>query len=263
MHACGKETFRWPLYVHAGLWAMCCSTSRVTGYTPYFLLYSQHPFFAFDFADRTWETLGWHKVASTEDLLALRMQQILRCDKKLVFAMEEQKRMHQQAVDNFNSKHKKYLTSSDFILGTWVLLHKTWLDSQMGNKGMLRWTGPYIIHQKLHDTTYQLQELDGTVIRGSITANCLKVFYYCEEHQTVRTVNQSEYSLHITATSSTSVHTSTLIGTLNQSNLTTPPYPVSIKFSKAFFPSNLSLSLAPSLTVHNVDNLHITVISFQ
>ena len=31
--ACGKDTHRWPLYVHAGLWAMRCSTSRVTGYT--------------------------------------------------------------------------------------------------------------------------------------------------------------------------------------------------------------------------------------
>ena len=37
--ACGKDAHRWPLYLHAGLWAMRCSTSRVTGYPPYFLLY--------------------------------------------------------------------------------------------------------------------------------------------------------------------------------------------------------------------------------
>ena len=73
----------------------------------------------------------------------------------------------------------------------------------------------------------------------------------------VQMVNQSEYFVHVTANSSASVHMSMLIGTLNQSHLTTPPYPVSIKFSKAFFPSNLSLSLAPSLTVHNIDNSHI------
>ena len=257
MRACGKETYRWPLYVHAGLWAMRCSTSRVTGYTPYFLLYGQRPVFSFDFSDRTWETLDWHKVASTEDLLALRMQQILRRDKKLVFAMEEQKRTRQRAVDDFNSKHEKYLSSGDFILGTWVLLHETWLESQMGNKGALRWTGPYIIHRKVHDTTYQLRELDGTVIRGSVAANRLKVFYYREEHQTVRMVNRSKYSLHVAANSSTSVQASTLIGTLNQSGLTTPPYPVSVKFGNAFLPSNLSLSLAPSLTVHHIDSSHL------
>ena len=148
----------------AGLWAMHCSTSRVTGYPPYFPLYSQQPFFAFDFAGRTWETLNWHKVTSTEDLLAICMQQILHHNKKLVLAMEEQKHTRQQAVDDFNSKHEKYLTFSDFALGMWVLLHEMWLDSQMGNKGTLRWTGPYIVHHKVHDTTYQLQELDGTVI---------------------------------------------------------------------------------------------------
>lgn len=177
-HACGKDAQHWPLYLHAGLWAMRCSTSRVTGYPPYFLLYGQCPFFAFDFADRTWDTLDWHSVASTEDLLVLRMQQILRRDKKVVLALEQQKCVRQGAVDDFNHKHEHYLSSGSFIIGTWVLLHETWLDSQMGHKGALRWTGPYIVHHQMHNTTYQLRELDGTVMRGSIAASRLKVFYY-------------------------------------------------------------------------------------
>ena len=156
LRTCGKDTLCWPLYVHAGLWAMQCSTSQVTGYTPYFLLYGLHPLFAFDIADRTWDVLDWHTVASMEDLLTMCMQQILRRDKQLVLAMEQQKHACQQVVDNFNSKHKHQLSSGEFLLGTWVLLHETWLDSQMGNKGALRWTGPYIIHRKLQDTTYQL-----------------------------------------------------------------------------------------------------------
>ena len=75
------------------------------------------------------------------------MAQILRRDKRLVLAMEQQKRVCQQAVDDFNSKHERHLSSGEFLLGTWVLLHETWLDSQMGNKGALRWTGPYIVHR--------------------------------------------------------------------------------------------------------------------
>jgi hypothetical protein len=113
LRACGKDTHRWPLYLHAGLWAMRCSTSRVTGYTPYFLLYGLHPLFSFDIADRTWEALDWHTVASTEDLLAMCMQQILRRDKKLVLAMEQQKQVRQRAVDDFNSKHERHLSSGD------------------------------------------------------------------------------------------------------------------------------------------------------
>ena len=241
LRACGKDTSRWPLYVHAGLWAMRCSTSRVTGYPPYFLLYGRHPFFGFDFADRTWDTLDWHTVSSTEDLLALRMQQILRRDKKLVLALEQQKRVRQRAVDNFNRKHEHYLSSGSFIIGTWVLLHETWLDSQMGNKGALRWTGPYIVHRQLRDTTYQLRELDGTVMQGSVAANRLKVFYYREEHQTVRTVQPAEFSLHVAASSSSSLHASTVIGTLNQDLIFTPPFPVSVKVGIAHSPENPSL----------------------
>jgi len=258
LRACGKDTFRWPLYVHAGLWAMRCSTSRVTGYPPYFLLYGRHPFFAFDFADRTWEVLDWHTVASTEDLLALRMQQILRRDKKLVLAMEQQKKVRQWAVDDFNRKHAHYLSSGSFVVGTWVLLHETWLDSQMGNKGALRWTGPYIVHRQLRDTTYQLRELDGTVMRGSVAANRLKVFYYREEHQTVRTVQRAEFALHVTATSSSSAHASTVIGTLNQDMLVTPPYPVSVKNGEPYLPENRSLAYLPTIvpSAFTSSNLH-------
>jgi hypothetical protein len=117
----------------------------------------------------------------------------------LVLALEQQKRVRQRAVDNFNRKHEHYLSSGSFIIRTWVLLHETWLDAQMGNKGASRWTSPYIIHRQLQETTYQLRELDGTVMRGSVAANHLKVFYYREDHQTVRTVQPAEFSLHAAA----------------------------------------------------------------
>ena len=258
LRACGKDTSRWPLYVHAGLWAMRCSTSRVAGYPPYFLLYGRRPFFAFDFADKTWDTLDWHSVASTEDLLALRMQQILRRDKKLVIAMEQQKQVRQWAVDDFNCKHAHYLSSGSFVIGTWVLLHETWLDSQMGHKGALRWTGPYIVHRQLRDTTYQLRELDGTVMQGSVATNRLKVFYYREEHQTVRTVQHAEFALHVATTSSSSTHAATVIGTLNQDLLITPPYLFSVKFGDMSLADNRSLVYLSTVTpsAYTSSNLH-------
>ena len=257
-HACGKDTFRWPLYIHAGLWAMRCSTSRVMGYPPYFLLYGRHPFFGFDFADRTWDTLDWHTVSSTEELLALCMQQILQRDKKLVLALDQQKCVRQWAVDDFNRKHEHYLSSGSFIIGTWVLLHETWLDSQMGNKGALHWTGPYIVHCQLHDMTYQLRELDGTVMQGSVAANHLKVFYYHEDHQTVQTVLPAQFSLYATASSSTSLHASTVIGTLNQDLIVTPPFPVSVKVGFTFHPENPSLAFFSPVTpfAYTLHSLH-------
>ena len=70
-------------------------------------------------------------------------------------------------------------------------------------------------------------------------------------------VDQTEYVLHIAATSSESIHAPLFIGTLNQSTLTTPPYPISIKLGKASLPDNISLTYTPSFTVHCIDDLHL------
>ena len=127
-------------------------------------------------------------------------------------------------------------------------MHETWLDSQMGNKGALRWTGPYIVHRKLQDMTYQLRKLDGTVMCGSVAANRLKIFYYREEHQTIRTVNPTEYALHLATTSSSSSHASVIIGTLNQHLITTPTFPVSVKAGVPVLPDNRALVDIPSVS---------------
>jgi hypothetical protein len=83
-----------------------------------------------------------------------------------------------------NTEPHSRLVYSSSVLG--VLAHETWLDTQVGNKGALRWTGPFIIHEKVRDKTYKLRELDGTVKRELYFATRLKIFYYREHYQTVR-----------------------------------------------------------------------------
>lgn len=119
---------------------------------------------------------------------------------------------------------------------------------------------------QLRDTTYQLQELDGTVMRGSVAANHLKVFYYCEEHQTICSIQHTEFALHAASVSSTSVHASTVIGTLNQDLLKTPPYLVSIKLGHSALPDNRSLVYLPTVipsafTSHNLHSRFYSTIS--
>jgi hypothetical protein len=183
--ACGTDVSRWPLYLHACLLAMRCTTSRMTGFAPYYLLHGCSPLLAFDISDRTWDTLDWHIARTTADLITLRAQQIVRQDRKLVLALEQQKRLCQKAVNQFNLKWANMFSTGDFELGTWVLAHETWLDTQVGNKGALRWSGPFIIHEKAHEKVYRLRELDGTVKRELFFTDRLKIFYYREDHQTV------------------------------------------------------------------------------
>jgi len=103
-------------------------------------------------------------------------------------------------------------------------------------------------------------------MRGSVAANHLKIFYYREEHQMVRSVQHTEFALHATTVSSSSAHASTIIGTLNQDLIITPPYPVSVKIGEVFLPDNHSLIYLPTITPsaftsHNLHNRYHPSIS--
>ena len=70
LKACGRHARNWPLYLNAALLAIRTTASRSTGYTPYFMVYGKDCLFPFDLTDRTWYTLDWDKVVTTEDLIA-------------------------------------------------------------------------------------------------------------------------------------------------------------------------------------------------
>ncbi|KAF8233968.1 hypothetical protein L208DRAFT_1264267 [Tricholoma matsutake] len=139
-------------------------------------------------------------------------QQITRCDCHLVQGLAQQKALCKRAMDEFNEKHWAQLSTGKFKLGTWVLAHETWLDTQVGNKGTLRWTGPFIIHEKVQDKMYKLRELDGTVKCELYFATWLKVFYYRKHYQMVRSsfcgcleiqyphINWHEHRAHLVVT---------------------------------------------------------------
>jgi hypothetical protein len=80
-------------------------------------------------------------------------------------------------VDDFNNRYEKYFVTNDFDIGTWVLVHEMWLDNQKGHKLAPQWMGSFAIHRKLSETTYQIREINGTIKRGKVSKDCLKLFY--------------------------------------------------------------------------------------
>ena len=188
LKVCGSNSHRWPRHLHAALLAIRTTVSRATGFTPYFLLYGKHCLFPFDLTDRTWYRLAWDKVKTTEDLLAIRTQQIERREIVLGEATENVRASRQRAVDDFMRKHAKVIQLSQYEAGTWVLVHETWLDAQHGNKGALRWAGPYVVHERYPSGSYCLRELDGTVLKEHVAANRLRLFFYRNDYQTLLTI---------------------------------------------------------------------------
>lgn len=161
--------------------------TRATGFTPYFLLYGKHCLYPFDLTDRTWYRLAWDEVRTTGQLLAIHIQQIERRDAVLGEATDNLLRSRQRAVDDFMRRHSTRITSGDYAVGTWVLVHETWLDAQHGNKGALRWAGPYIVHERYPSGSYCIRELDGAVLKEHVAASRLRLFFYRLDHQTLCT----------------------------------------------------------------------------
>jgi len=70
------ETNQWPSKLGYALWADQITVKRNMGYSPYYLLYGQHPLLPFDVIDHTFHVLEWQAVANMAELLALRIQQL-------------------------------------------------------------------------------------------------------------------------------------------------------------------------------------------
>ena len=121
---------------------------RMTGSSPYYLLYGQQLLFPFDFMDRSWHTLDWVDVNSTKDLLAICAKQLSRQDEYIGKATAKTEEARLKAAEYFFQKNKAWMTSGDYENGTMVLVWNNALDFTFGNKGALRWSGPYIVVQR-------------------------------------------------------------------------------------------------------------------
>lgn len=114
-----------------------------------------------------------------------------------MLAHANQQKKWQHAVDDFNKHYEKILVGNDFAVGTWVLVHEMWLDTQRGNKGALRWSRPFIIHEwVIHDGLlkgYKIWELDGNIRMSLVPLDHVKIFYYRDKHQTIKMFSTEAY----------------------------------------------------------------------
>ena len=67
----------------------------------------------------------------------------------------------------------------------YVWLHKSQLNEIKGGKGEWTYASPYIIHKKLENDAFILQELSGAVCCGAVNIHLLRLFFYRPDHQTL------------------------------------------------------------------------------
>ena len=174
------NTSKWPDLIGSALWADRVTVKRTTGFSPYYLLYGQEPLHSFDITDRSWHALDWEKVKSTADLLGLRIKQLSRRDEYIGEASEKVRKERQKAADYFFERNKARMIENAYLPGMVVLVWNNSLEFQFGNKGALRWMGPYVVVQRRPTGSYVLAELDGAVMKKPVAAKRLKLYHYRE-----------------------------------------------------------------------------------
>ncbi|KAH7281034.1 hypothetical protein KP509_36G026700 [Ceratopteris richardii] len=136
---------------------MTCT--RTTGFMSADLMYCQKPSFPVHTEILTWTMLPWEDNLFTEDLLALRIQQLEQAYKRLEETVAKLK--------DSRLKNKKYFDKS----------HSTF-ERQYDARRKLKkhWFGPYVVVKIYENGTYALRELDGTPLKNLIAGKRVKLF---------------------------------------------------------------------------------------
>ncbi len=139
------ETSQWPSWLGYALWADQITVKRNTGFSPYYLLYGQHPILPFDVTDSTFHVLEWPRVTNTTKLLALRIQQLDQRNGLLVEAHEKSYLSWVKAINAYNQHHAERMKCGEYQKGELVLVYNEALENQWSGKGALCWHGLYVV----------------------------------------------------------------------------------------------------------------------
>ena len=174
---CGTRKEKW---IYPAIWADRVTTRKSTGYSPYYLLYGKPHLFPYNIHDETWYTIDWHGIDSMEELLAVRALQIGKMQTDCRSASKRNMESQINAARDYTIKNARRLISGIYGQNELVIV-------ALKGPGVIRgqglaksediWAGPFKISKRHRSGSYQLKELDRSILKGSIAAQHLKPFY--------------------------------------------------------------------------------------
>ena len=171
---CATDGKKWRHYLPLVLFADRISTKRTTGYSPYELIFGQPAILPVDLELETYLGTNWEDIKTTEDLLSARVLQLERREEILQEAYKKLKESRSQSLEG---QHQKKNLRKPLPIGQLVLVYNKSLDSQHGRLFENRWNGPYRITKQEEGGSYNLEELDGTLLRRRYAASHVKPFF--------------------------------------------------------------------------------------
>jgi transposase InsO family protein len=168
--SCEGNIDEWPQKLHHVLFADRITTSSVTGYSPYYLLYGTHPLLPFDITEATFMIEEYRAGLTTEELLTLRVRQLSKKPADIRRAARMLKKHRFASKEQFEKRYAKLLTREDYEPGELVLMRNSAIESSLDRKAKARYLGPFIVERRTETGAYVLQELDGTTLASHVAA---------------------------------------------------------------------------------------------
>jgi hypothetical protein len=168
--SCKRHISRWPEKVPQALFAENITTSRATGFSPFYLLHGVHPVLPFDLTEATFLVEGFHENMSPIDFLTLRIRQIERRPEDLRQAAKTLKKARFKSKLQFEQKFHLRMHKKSFNPGELVLVRNTQIEKELNRKTKPRYLGPFVVERQTKGGSYILKEMNGTLSRRGVAA---------------------------------------------------------------------------------------------
>jgi hypothetical protein len=139
------------------------------GYSPYFAAHGLHPIWPFNINKATYLLPPPDKILTTKDLIVRRACQLQR---QLTDIDDLHKKIHQAWLENmhhFALKHPTKIKNYKFTTSDLVLVWNTAIKKSLDCKMRPQYLSPYIVISCNTGGAYILAELDGTILKNTIS----------------------------------------------------------------------------------------------
>lgn len=188
--ACEGKISQWPEKVPGAFFADKITTSRSTGFSPYYLLHGMEPVLPLDLFEATFLVQGFTDNMSTEELLALRIRQLEKREEDISKAAALLARMRYASKEQFEKRFARRLNKELYSTGDMVLLRNTQVEKELNRKTKDRYLGPFKVIRQTEGGAYELQELDGSVRKQSVAAFRLVPYIARDKHAIAQLVEK-------------------------------------------------------------------------